>query len=173
MKGNLKQALENVDMLYEQIVSISDDIVNHYTKELNDLIDNAKKNIYTLTSSDLQTLMLQISFLTFQFCEVKDKAISKANGAETLKEEAYAKELIVADGAIALKQSTARLNISDEIIAEAIHDLVSSSFKSKLDEAHRLVDSIKSALITRAQEQKFGQQNISIGNVGENTYITE
>lgn len=155
MKGNLKEALDNVDMLYEQLIDIANDMVKSYSKDMDTLISTASENIGTFTNSALQDLMLRISLMSFTFGEIKEKALSKAACAEYLRKERYAEAFIAAEGAIAVKENNATLNISDAIISEAIHDLVASLFKTKLDEAHRIVDTIKSVLMTRMQEQKF------------------
>lgn len=155
MKGNLKKALENTDTLYNDLVEIANGITKKCIKTLDDLIANAVNNINDLTNANLQDLMLNISLVSFSFSEIKEKSLLKANCAEALRKEAYAKEFIGSEGAVATKENNATLNISDEIMVEAIYDLVSSLFKTKLDEAHRIVDSIKSILVTRMQEQKF------------------
>ena len=55
MKGNLKQALENTNTMYSELVEIANGIIKQCTGELDSIIDNAVKNItasgITLTKS--------------------------------------------------------------------------------------------------------------------------
>lgn len=155
MKESLKKALDSVDMLYNDLVEIANDIVKKCTRNIDSLIDGAIKNVNNLTNAYLQDLMLKISLVSFNFSEIKEKSALKATCAESLRKEAYAKEFTMGEGAVATKENNATLNISNEIMAEAIYDLVSSLLKTKLDESHRVVDAIKSVLMTRMQEQKF------------------
>ena len=155
MKGNLKQALETTDTMYSDLVEIANGIIKKCTGDLDAIIDDAVKNINNLTNSKLQDIMLRISLMSYSFSEIKEKSALKAECATSLRKEAYAREFTASDGAVAVKENNATLNIADETMTEAIYDLVASLFKTKLDEAHRVVDTIKSVLMTRMQEQKL------------------
>ena len=69
--------------------------------------------------------------------------------------EAYAREFNAGDGSVASKDNTATLNISNEILAETIYNLVSNLFKIKLDEIHRVVSTLQTVLMSRMAEAKL------------------
>lgn len=172
MRGNLKQALENTDMMYEQLVAIANDIIDTYTADVNKVIKNAYDNIENISNDDMRNLMLKLSLMSYTFSDVKEKSALKAECAEALKKEAYAKKFNEADGNNAVRDNTALLETSDEIVVNAIHDLVSSLFKAKADELHRIVATLQSILMSRMQEAKLTFSS-SIGSPTDKTFLTE
>ena len=72
----------------------------------------------------------------------------------------------------AVKDKLALIATSGEVVSEALYNLVASLFKTKLDQVHRLVDALKSILVSRMQENKF-IQSVSVGEPGEKTYLGE
>lgn len=172
MKGNLKQALDNLDMMYEQLVAIANDIIDSYTKDIDKVIEETTNNVERLSNDDLRNLMLKLSLMSFTFSEIKEKSALKAECAEALRKEAYAVKFNEVDGNNAVKDSTALIETSDEIVVNAVHDLVSSLFKTKLDELHRIVATLQSILMSRMQEAKL-TQSMSEGLPTDKRYITE
>ena len=63
-----------------------------------------------------------------------------------------------AEGTAAAKENLAVLSTSSELLSEEIYDLVANLFKVKLDEAHRVVDSAKTVLMSRMQEAKLARR---------------
>lgn len=163
MKGNLQQALDNTETTYTQLVVIANDIVGSHTGDINNIISQATNNINNLTNDAIRHLVLELSLKAFSFSEIKEKAALKFECAESLRKEAYAVEYNKAEGAVAARENTATINISDEILTEAIYGLVSSLLKTKLDELHRVVDSLKTVLMSRMAEAKLSA-GVSIGD---------
>ena len=159
MKGKLEEALANVDMMYSQVTEIANKMIVMYTKEVDDLIKQAYDKIEKLTNDDIMSLMLKLSMKAYNFSEVKERSSLKAECAEAIKKEAYAVKFNETDGSVALRENTALINTSDEIVANAVYDLVSSLFKTKLSEIHSVVDTLKSVLLTRMQEAKLSINN--------------
>ena len=155
MKGNLEQALENTETVYGDLVSIANEIIEDYTKEVNSLISGAIARAESLTNDDIRQLILQLVLKSYTFSEVKEKSILKAECAEALRKEAYAKTFNALDGSNAVRENTALVEVSDEILTESIYNLVSSLLKTKLDELHRVVDALKTILMSRMQEAKL------------------
>ena len=155
MKGNLQLALDNTETVYAQLVVIANEIVNEHTRELNAIIQNAVDNVNNLTNDAIRQLIITLSLKSFSFSEIKEKSALKFECAETLRKEAYAVEYNKAEGAVAARENAATINISDEVLTEAIYSLVSSLLKTKLDEIHRVVDSLKTVLMSRMAEAKL------------------
>lgn len=158
MKGNLEQALANTEMTYSQLVNIANDIVGEYTKDIDKVVKEAYENINNLNNDSLRHVIITLSLKSYMFADIKEKSALKVECAEALRKEAYAIEYNKADGAVAARENTATINISDEILTESVYNLVASLFKTKMDEVHRVVDSLKTVLMSRMAEAKLAQQ---------------
>lgn len=158
MKGKLQQALDNIEMTYSQLVVIANDIVGDFTKDVDKLMKETYENINGLSNDSLRHLIITLSLKSYGFVDVKEKSALKVECAEALRKEAYAVEYNKAEGAVAARENTATINISDEILTEAVYNLVASLLKTKLDEIHRVVDSLKTVLMSRMAEAKLAQQ---------------
>ena len=155
MKQNVNEALDRVDMAYDDLIVVANDILESLTGDLDDMMKSAYEDVERLTNDAIRQLMLKLSLRSYSFSEIKEKSIFKATLSETLRKEAYARNFNASEGTVAVRENTAILNTSDEIIAEEIYTLVSSLFKTKLDEIHRVVASLQSVLMSRMQEAKL------------------
>lgn len=155
MRKELEAALNNVEMTYGEIVDIANDLIKDYTEDITPIISEVDKNIERLTNDDLRTYMLRLSIKAYSFGDVKERSIIKAQCAEMLKKEAYAKSFAEAEGSIAAKDSATLVKISNETLTEAIYDLVAGLFKVKLEEIRRMIDTLKTVLMSRLSEMKM------------------
>lgn len=155
MNEKLQTALNNADMVYDNLVVIANEIVEDYTGDIDSIISETTSNVENLSVEQIRQLILKLSLKSFAFSSVKEKAALKAECAETLRKEAYAREFAGAEGAVAAKENLATVKISNEVLVESIYNLVSSLFKTKLDELHRVVDALKSVLMSKMQETKL------------------
>lgn len=155
MNKNLNKAMDNVEVAYNDVIDISNDIVAEMTGDITTLIKSAYDNVENLTNEDIRQLLLRLALRSYSFGEIKDKAAFKATLAETLRKEAYAVQFNSTDGTVATKENTATINTSPEIVVEEIYNLTASLFKTRLDEVHRCVDALKTVLTTRLTEAKL------------------
>ena len=155
MKKELEQALNNVELTYQDIVEIANELVADYTKDLDSIVKNIEDNIESLSNDDIRNLMLKLSIRAYSFGDVKERSAIKAECAEILKKEAYAVSFNSSEGSVAVKDNTSILNISNEIVSECIYNLVASLFKIKLDELRRVIDILKTILMSRLSEMKM------------------
>ena len=160
MNKNVTEALNNIDMVYDDLIVIANDIYNAQVGELDNMITSVYNNIENLINEDLRQFIMQVSLKSFAFSEIKEKAAFKSELAETLRKEAHANAYGAAEGTAAAKENLAVLSTSSELLSEEIYDLVANLFKVKLDEAHRVVDSAKTVLMSRMQEAKLNQVEI-------------
>ena len=154
-RGNLQLALDNTNTTYQQLVDISNDIVNKCVKDITPIILNINKDIENISNDQIRTYMLTLSLKAYSLAEIKEKASMKAEVAEILKKEAYATEFNGADGTVAVRENLAQINISDEILSQTVNELVSGILKVKLEELHRIIDTLKSILMSRLSEAKL------------------
>ena len=153
--AKLQEALDRTDDVYQDLIEIANTIFKTYTGEVNDLIKGAINNVDNLTNEDIRLLIIKLSLQSFNFGDVKEKAGLKAELSETLRKEAYAKAFNLSEGSVASKESQATMKTSYENSVELIYNSVASLFKTKLDEIHRVVDALKTVLMSRMSEAKL------------------
>ena len=164
MNQNVTKALDNIDMTYNELIDIANDICLDVVGDINELINRAYDNIENLSNDYIRQLLLKLSLRSYSFSEIKEKSLFKATLGETLRKEAYAKSFNSTEGTVAVRENTSIINTSSEILAEELYGLVANMFKTKVDEIHRVVDSLKSVLMSRMQEAKLSNVD---GFVGE------
>ena len=154
---NIQKALDEVDMTYAQLIEIANDILEHVAGDVNALVSEINERAESLSNEDIRAYMVKLALKSYSFSEIKEKAAFKATLAETIRKNAYAKTFGDLEGSVAAKESRAILQTSEEFLAEALYELVASLFKTKLDEAHRVVDVLKTTIMSRMQEAKLTQ----------------
>lgn len=165
MNQNVSKALDNIDLTYQELIDIANSICDEITGDLNTMIQTAYDNVENLTNDYIRQLLLRLSLRSYSFAEIKEKSAFKATLGETLRKEAYARNFNQTEGTVAVRENTSIINTSAEILAEEIYTLVANMFKLKLDELHRVVDTLKSVLMSRMQEAKLSTVD---GFVGDN-----
>lgn len=166
----LSKALDNVQVTYEQLVGVANDIIAKCVSSSDSIIKDINKNVENLSNDDVRNYMLKLSLLSYSFSDIKEKSALKAECAETLRKEAYAKNFNTQDGSVAVRENQAMINSSEEVLVELIYEMVASTLKTKLDEIHRVVDTLKTIITSRLSEAKL-TQNISVGEINEKTYM--
>lgn len=155
MKGNLKQALENVEMTYDQLAQIANSIAGKETADVKKIIVEQAGNVKQLTDEQIRNLIVLISIKSYSLAEAREHAALKLECAETIRKEEHAKIFTSTEGTVGAKDTAANLGTTDEIMTEAVYQLVSSLIKSAVDECHRVVDALKSVLMSRMQQAKI------------------
>lgn len=155
MKLSLETALDNTELLYSDIVKIANDMLEDIIGDVNSLVKEASDHVESLTNEELRVLMLKLSSKAFSLGETKEKAALKARCSEILKDEAYATNFNSVDGKVEERKNAVTLKISKEIVVEALYDLVANLLKTKLDSCHRVVDTLKTVLMSRASDVKL------------------
>ena len=172
MDKKLEQALDNVETTYGELVGISNDFLRPIIEPINELVGNINQTINALSVDQLRDYILQLQLKAFEISDIKEKAALKAELAEVLHKEHFAISFNGIDGSAAVKDKLATVATSADIVAEALYNLIANLLKTKLDQLHRLVDALKSILMSRMQETKF-LQNQSGRAVGDKTYLAE
>lgn len=155
MEIRLQTALDNIEMTYAQVSEYATGVVSDVTSNADRIVNSIKSNIDNLTNDSLRDAMVRISLEAYSLGAIKEKSAIKSEIAETLKKEAYARSFSSKEGSVALKESSATLDISAEIVAETICTLIANLLKNKLDELHRVVDTLKTTLTSRVSEAKL------------------
>lgn len=162
MNQKLEAALTNVETTYGELVVIANDFLQSTFVPIDELVDQINRQINSLSVDQLRDYLLMLQLKAYGISELKEKAALKAELAEILQREHFAISFNGADGSAAVKDKLATVATSSETVTEALYTLIASLLKTKLDAVHRLVDVLKSILMSRMQEAKF--MNIGASN---------
>lgn len=157
MAKDLNKALETVEMTYAQIKDIADDMLANAFEEPNKIIEDIQGNVESMSIDMIRDSILRLQLAVYTLSELRDRSGIKSTCAEALRKEAYAASYIGQEGTACVKDSNTILAISENIVAQCLYDLVASLVKTKVDQIHRMIDSLKSILMSRMQEAKFLQ----------------
>lgn len=163
MTEKLNIALEKVEINYTELVQIANDILNPMIQPINSLVADLSTNANKLTIDQIRDFILRIQLKAFEISEMKEKSALKADLAVALEKEAFAVSFNGQSGSAAVKEKLALVDTAPEVVTEALYNLIANLLKSKVDQLHRLVDSLKSILMSRMQENKF--MNIGTDNI--------
>lgn len=158
------EAVDNVQSSYNEIKGIADDILEPYFCEVDKLVKSLGNNINNLSVETIRNTIVELSIHSYKLGEVKDKSAIKADIAEALRKEKYAIECTKSEGTKLDKDNKALLESSPQVVSEMLYNLIANLTKTKVDEIHRLVDSLKSILMSRMQELKMSMDSSVMGD---------
>lgn len=164
MNAKLENALTNVETTYGELVEIANGMLKPLFDPINQLVNTINLTINALSIEQIRDYILQLQLKAFEISETKEKAALKAELAETLQKEKFAISFNGLEGSAAVKEKLALVEASPEAVSETLYNLVANLLRTKLDQLHRLVDALKSVLMSRMQETKFM-------NIGSNAEI--
>lgn len=155
MTIDIKDASNNVTEMYNQLKPIVDSVVAKNAKNIDDIIKKIRKDLSSLTNSDLQNYMLQLSIETYYFSQIKDMSALKQECALALLNESKADVYNSSEGTQGYRSNQAIIQTLDKQAVNLLYTAVSSNMKSKLDEAHRMVNILSNVLISKNAEAKL------------------
>lgn len=159
-KDGVYKALENVEMTYSDIVEIANDMTKDILAPTDDLVSEINHNLSALTVESIRDYIIRLQLRAYELSEIRERSALKAQCAEALKAEKHAKAFNAAEGSAAVKTNIALIESSEEIVVEALYEYIAGLFKTKLDQQHRLVDALKSILMSKMQEAKLSMSGI-------------
>ena len=158
MSRTFKEANQVTNEMYKQLSQIGKDLVSKTSEELDKTIKQLENNIENIQDSDLKKYLLKLSVQIYALGDKVEHADFKRDCANAILKETIATEFNSASGAVAAKQNTALLNTSQEMAVNLLYNLVADNLKTKLQLAQKVLDSIKSVMISRNAEQKIQNQ---------------
>lgn len=167
MNKKLDDALNKVEITYTELVQIANEMLSSIIDPINDMITDLNSKINSLSIDQLRDYILRIQLKAFEISEIKEKSAMKAELAEAIQKEQFAINFNGLEGSAAAKDKLALVATSSETVVETLYNLIANLLKTKLDQLHRLVDALKSILMSRMQESKF--MNIGVDNTIPNT----
>lgn len=155
MTNKLNEALQAVELSYKDLVEVSNAMTSAKFKAIDDMVAELNSKVNSLPVDTIRDYILQLQLKAYEIAEIKEKAALKAELAEAIQKQKFAEVFNGADGSAAAKDKVAQMAIAEEILTETMYNLVANLYKTKLDQLHRLVDCLKSILMSRMQETKF------------------
>lgn len=159
-RPSLNEALANVEGTYAEVVEIANDMLSDIFDPINNLVSEIREAGAGISAEALRDYMVRLQLRSYEISDIKEKSALKAECAEALRKEKYARTFNAAEGTAGIRDNTAFLASSEEIIVEALYNLVASLLKTKLDEIHRLVAVLQSNLMSKMQEAKLAMSGI-------------
>ena len=155
VEKKLEEALMNVQTTYGELVEVANGMLSSIVGPVNELVAEVNSKVNAMSVDQIRDFILRLQLKAFEISEIKEKSALKAELAEALQKEKYAVEFNGADGTAAVKSNIATIAASAEVTSEALYNLIANLLKNKVDQLHRLVDALKSILMSRMQEAKF------------------
>ena len=152
---NIDNAKKDVSEMYKSLQPAIKSIVDKHSKEIDSIIAKIKKNLDTLTNKELQDYMLQLSIETYYFSQIKDMSILKQECAMALLKESQANSFNSTEGTQAYRSNQAIIDSLDKQVVSLMQNAIANLMKTKLDEAHRVVNILSNVLISKNAENKL------------------
>lgn len=153
--SSLPSQMDNIQEIYNALNSQAKTIVKEYTKDIDVLIKQVNECINDLSNDEIRRIELKLSLMAYDLGDLKDSTNMASEIAEILQNEAQANAYNTATGTSEQRKNSAILSIGKEAATAKLYKLVASQIKTKLDETHRIVDTLKSILISRASDRKL------------------
>lgn len=152
---DIKEANKQLTDVYNDLKPIVESVVNKQSKEIDKIIERIKRNVDTLTNQELQSLMLQLSIEAYYFAHIKDMAILKQEISLALAKESHANSFNSSVGTQSVRHNQAVIDSIDKQTVNILYNAVANNMKSKLDEAHRMINVLSNILISKNAEAKL------------------
>ena len=162
---NIDKAKENVNEMFSELYPIAEEIVNKYAVKIDSLINQVAK-AQILTNEELRDFMLSLSIEAYSFSMSKDSSILRQDCSTTLMKEAQAREYNNTEGTQVVRSNASIINTSDTQVVNLLYSAVANLMKTKLDETHRMINTLNSILISRNAEAKLNSSfgdNVQLG----------
>ena len=154
-----------VDEIYFQLSDAVKETVSEITKPIDDIVQELSKGINLFSNSELWDFQMRLGVEAYRLSNMKELSALKDACAEALYKEGLAKAYAEASGAAETKKQASVLATIEKQAVSMLYNSIASILKTKLDEAHRLVNIIQNIQISRAAEAK---QNSSPRSEGDN-----
>ena len=162
----IDEAKKEVSSVYKSLAPLVDEVTHKHSKETDSIISKVKKNLTTLDNKELRDFMLQLAIECYYFADSKDKAILMHECAIALSKEAQADIFNSTVGTQAVRSNQAIIGSMEKQVVVMLQNAVANNLKSKLDEAHRIINVLSNVLISKNAENKLK----GVGNAGTDLY---
>lgn len=155
-----KATIEADSQVLENIVN---DIVNSYTKELDEYVNKIKSVLDDdtdgLTEHDLNQIMIKLCSYMYFIGSKQELLGIRADISDALRDEKYNLAFMSATGTVASKESQALNAIKEEEVIKVIYDRAYKIMKNKYAAVDKWIDAIKKILSMRIKLMEVGIRN--------------
>lgn len=155
-----KATIEADSQVLENIVN---DIVNSYTKELDEYVNKIKSVLDDdtdgLTEHDLNQIMIKLCSYMYFIGSKQELLGIRADISDALRDEKYNLAFMSATGTVASKESQALNAIKEEEVIKVIYDRAYKIMKNKYAAVDKWIDAIKKILSMRIKLLEVGIRN--------------
>ena len=138
---DIEQARKECRHVYLQLQPIAKEAVEKYSKPIDTIVKEMSK-LESMTDEEIRQLMMRLSIECYFF-------------GNYTAESSLMSDCATATGTQAEKTSIATINSMDKQAVSSLYKMVKDLMSVKLDEAHRLVNTLNSVLISRSAEKKI------------------
>ena len=149
---------KNVNDVYKDIGKIAKKLVDEKSKAIDDLIKTLS-NVESLSDEEIRKYMLKISLESYSFSEIKEHSVMKQDCATALMKETQANIFNSETGTAEVRRNKSITDSNAQITVNILYNSIANLMKTKLDEAHRVVNTLNSILISRAAAAKLNQSS--------------
>ena len=128
------------------------------------IVKKLDKNIETMSNEELRICMIRISIESYHLSVDREQTSLKEACAIALYKEGMANSYGAAAGSVEARKNQSIIDTMDKQAVSILYTTVSSLFKAKVDEAHRLASVIGNILISRSAEAKLYYSPRSTGD---------
>lgn len=151
--------------LYNYLLEVANDIVKKYSEPLDKLVKQLSKDIDTCSNEQIRSYMGKISVEAYTLNISKEQSVLKEACASALYKEGVAKAFNSSTGTVEARKNQSVIDSMDKQAVSMLYSTVSSIFKAKVDEAHRLASTLNGILISRSADAKLQYSPRSEGDV--------
>ena len=179
LKKKVDKAKIDVKNIYGDLSPIVKDTVAKHSKEMDAIIYKIKsktKNGSSLTSKEIKDYMMQLSIETYDFAQSKDMSILMQECAIAVSKSTQAEIFNSTAGTQAVRGNQSIVESIDKQLVAILQSAVANCMKSKLDEAHRMINTLSGILISMNAENKlkgvptdYGEGDLHSDSVSENS----
>lgn len=152
---NIDKARKEVIDMGKQLQPMVDDVVNKYTKDVDAVFNDIKKNLTTLTNKEIRDYMIRLSAECYDLTEIKDSSTLKQECSLALLKESQANVFNGTVGTQSARSNQSIVDTVDKQVVNILYNAISNRFKSKIDEVHRMISVLSNVLISKNAEAKL------------------
>lgn len=154
---NIQQSVESNSALVEEVV---DEIVQRYSKELDELVDEVHEVLLkhnTLENYELDIYIAKIPVVLYYVTSSQESVGVREDVSRMIRQKLYIQARQAASGTVADKDSAAEKAVEQETISAAAYTRANKKLKHKCEVALELLSALKKISSRRIEEYRLTQ----------------
>lgn len=140
---------------YDELAPLIKETVDKHSRHIDEVIKKIDRDAEnTMTNKELRQIMLELQIEVYRFAPIKDLAAFRQDLAKTLSNEAQANAYNDSLGTQEYRRNQAILQTVTQQAVKLLYDAIANQMKTKIDEAHRMINVLRDILISRSADAK-------------------